>query len=75
MASFSSVTYGARALFHNFFGTNRFIRPLNDPMLNAIGQTEPRLTCGSGGHHQNSIGKNLKGQQTLPRCAFEVTDI
>jgi hypothetical protein len=30
MASFSSLTYGACALFPNSLGTNRFIRPLND---------------------------------------------
>src|ERR1700722_7030173 len=31
MASFSSVTYGLCALFHNSLGTNRVIRPLNNP--------------------------------------------
>jgi hypothetical protein len=44
MASFSSVTYGACALFHNSLGTNRFIRPLNDP-ARGTGTMEPKSTC------------------------------
>jgi len=43
MASFGSMTYEACGLFHNSFGTNRFIRLLNDP-ARGTGSMKPKST-------------------------------
>jgi hypothetical protein len=70
MASFGSMTYEACGLFHNSFGTNRFIRPLNDPARGVFLPWYVRLAPNTVSEPTQSRSRRPDGSYLLNKRSF-----